>query len=838
MCISIIERDAVKSTLLESLLSETDYSLRRVLTEIITKFTQVDYPTNWPSLMPLLQESVQSADFTKIYNSLYALRKIIKRYEFKQNEARQPLEELMRMWFPYLQNLMHRLVSENSLEAAEVMKICIKIVHSCVFFQLPADGCIDMDVWFMILKTILNKHLPEASEGLEPFGQPVHIEERNAWSWWKLKKWAARVTFVLMERYGNPHRTGDENQSFAAKFRETISVQLLEPVMNTLNARAAGRFVTDDVYRMCLGFMVVALEMAPTFQHIKTNIDFVLFQVIFPTLCLKSGDAELFDEDPHEFIRRFNDENEAWLDPRAAAINLLQGLGRYRLKYTLPIFMPYLEKILTEYNSVPMELRDHTMKDGALVCVAYLAEVLHRHDKTFLPSFFSTHVLPEFQSPVGYLRARACWMVGYFDQVRWSSEEAGAILTEMLRCLRDPSIPVQHAAAASMKTLISSKEVKEFIRPILPDIIREYFRIIHDVDSPESVLDALQTFVEVYGQDIEGVAVEMAQQLSVVHSNYSSDGKDIDDDYMAMTASRALDIILVLIEKFENRPDVLVEVEKAMIPTMAKIVSGEGACLEYLDPILEMLKFFAYSVQETSPALLSFCGPLLKSMHEWAEDYSHDILTVLVILITKDPLSFSQGSYLGMNNLDMLLPIIQKAITNVGADEDQPFLLAKFLSTLAVSSKGLLTTYIPVFMNTVLMRLVNPCTEQLIMALVETMCALMYCDTVVFLETISSGNFHENFFSMLIQELGNIAKENNVRTKKLMILSLTSFLVCPKDKLPSIVAANMNVFFSFMVNFLFTTASENSGKEKKGFDGYGDEFEAEGDFNEFALGQR
>ena len=34
-----------------------------------------------------------------------------------------------------------------------------------------------------------------------------------------------------------------------------------------------------------------------------------------------------------------------------------------------------------------------------------------------------THVFPEFMSPLGYMRARACWMLHYFAEIKYSSEE-------------------------------------------------------------------------------------------------------------------------------------------------------------------------------------------------------------------------------------------------------------------------------------------------------------------------------------------------------------------------------------------------------------------------------
>ena len=45
---------------------------------------------------------------------------------------------------------------------------------------------IDVNAWFQILGHILQKDLPEASEGKEPSGQPLSLEDRKVWPWWKV----------------------------------------------------------------------------------------------------------------------------------------------------------------------------------------------------------------------------------------------------------------------------------------------------------------------------------------------------------------------------------------------------------------------------------------------------------------------------------------------------------------------------------------------------------------------------------------------------------------------------------------------------------------------------
>ena len=47
---------------------------------------------------------------------------------------------------------------------------------------------------------MIDKQLPEASEGKEPLNQPTDPDARAAWPWWKLKKWALRVASLFIQR--------------------------------------------------------------------------------------------------------------------------------------------------------------------------------------------------------------------------------------------------------------------------------------------------------------------------------------------------------------------------------------------------------------------------------------------------------------------------------------------------------------------------------------------------------------------------------------------------------------------------------------------------------------
>jgi hypothetical protein len=85
------------------------------------------------------------------------------------------------------------------------------------------------------------------------------------------------------------------------------------------------------------------VELSPTYKLIKPNLDWLCFNVLFKALCLNDAEIELFDEDPTEFVRKVHDPLEEWIDPRVAAINVLQMLARYRSADTLPRVMMHIQ---------------------------------------------------------------------------------------------------------------------------------------------------------------------------------------------------------------------------------------------------------------------------------------------------------------------------------------------------------------------------------------------------------------------------------------------------------------------------------------------------------------
>ena len=71
----------------------------------------------------------------------------------------------------------------------------------------------------------------------------------------------------------------------------------------------------------------------------------------------------------------------------------------------------------------------------------------------------ASHVFSEFQSSHGYLRARACWCIQNFSDIRYSSEDSlRYVLEQVLQCLLgEQALPIKVEAAIALQQLIKSQ---------------------------------------------------------------------------------------------------------------------------------------------------------------------------------------------------------------------------------------------------------------------------------------------------------------------------------------------------------------------------------------------
>jgi hypothetical protein len=449
-----VEKEQVRELLLEALLNETEKSIQDLLAETINHIAINDFPDKWPTLLPKLQQNIQHTDPSKIlhiHNALVALRKVCKRYEYKAREERGPLGVIVAQFFPILLPLAQNLSGpdQHSIEAALTLKLILKIFYSCTQFFIPnttGDASVislsnppSMQPWFDVLEKALAKPL---------LNQPESKEEKESWPWWKVKKWATQIMVRLFSRYGIPSTVESEAKAFSIYFSQHAAPQFLGPVCETLNLRPTGQFCPDRVIHLCLSFVDSAIDLSSTYKLIKPHLDFILWKVCFPTICLSQDDLDLFENDPHEFIHKQNSVMNDFVDPRLTAITVIINLVKSRGQDVINGILSFLDGCLKNYLNGS---KNHIEKDGCLQIMGALSVVLFKKKQYIsqVEPLLVNHVFPEFQSQVSFLRSRACSIIQNFEFIEWnkSGSNLNNLIQLVLQSLSDTNLPVQIEAS-------------------------------------------------------------------------------------------------------------------------------------------------------------------------------------------------------------------------------------------------------------------------------------------------------------------------------------------------------------------------------------------------------
>jgi len=736
-----------------------------------------------------------------------------------------------------------------------MLKQILKIFWSSTQFYLPFNDSNEkssigmarpeqLQPWFDILTRALQKPLPEASTGLEPRNQPVNVEARNAWPWWKVKKWSVQIMSRLFSRYGIPSYADDDlAKGFALYFSQQVAPQFLGPVCETLNLRPTGQFCTDRVVHLCLTYVDLAVELATTYKLLKPHLDFLLYQVCFPAMCLKEEDIDTFENDPVEFVQKQNSPMADFYDPRMSAITLVTDLVKHRGQDVTQNLLGRMTEILHRYSSAPPDQKNHVEKDGALLTFGSLAKFLLAKEKyaSEIEGLLVTSVLPDFNSPIAFLRFRACWMVQQFSAVKWSDDgtHLRQLLEMVLNRLSDPALPVQIEASKALRFLVEADGAEDTLLPVLPQLLTEYFRIMNEIGNDE-VVSALQVLLDKFGDHIEPHAVALVTQLSNAFSQYCTAGEDEDDDDAALAAAQCLECIATVLKGICGKQSMLKTLEPLLLPLVLKILGNDGDFIEYLECALDILTFLTYFQDTISQELWQAFPLIYVAFDQWAYDYLNMMVPCLQSYISKSPEVFLAGvAQLPEGNIpyiDLIVSMVAKTVTN-----DRSFVaecryaLSLFMCILH-NCRGKVDAYLP-FMNEIVLgklgQQVNAEIPLTRISIYQVLGSALYYNPQLELIELEKRGVTQQVFSKWIADMEGMERW---LPRKITVLGFASMLSMPTSALPASIASAIPQLIHTVVRMALALKEDTEKDETGGNEGIDEAAEGSSDVGDVDVG--
>uniref|UniRef100_A0A8B9E5E1 Importin 7 n=1 Tax=Anser cygnoides TaxID=8845 RepID=A0A8B9E5E1_ANSCY len=673
---------------------------------------------------------------------------------YKKPEERSPLIAAMQHFLPVLKDSFIQLLSDPSDQSVLIQKQIFKIFYALVQYTLPLELINQQNLteWIEILKTVVDRDVP--AETLQ-----VDEDDRPELPWWKCKKWALHILARLFERYGSPGNVSKEYNEFAEVFLKAFAVGVQQVLLKVLYQYKEKQYMAPRVLQQTLNYINQGVSHAVTWKNLKPHIQGIIQDVIFPLMCYTDADEELWTK-----IYNF-------ISPTTAAQTLLFTSCSKR-KEVLQKTMGFCYQILTEPNADPRK------KDGALHMIGSLAEILLKKKiyKDQMEYMLQNHVFPLFSSELGYMRARACWVLHYFCEVKFKSDQNLQTALELTRrCLIDDrEMPVKVEAAIALQVLISNQEkAKEYITPFIRPVMQALLHIIRETEN-DDLTNVIQKMICEYSEEVTPIAVEMTQHLAMTFNQVIQTGPDEEgSDDKAVTAMGILNTIDTLLSVVEDHKEITQQLEGICLQVIGTVLQQH--VLEFYEEIFSLAH--SLTCQQVSAQMWQLLPLVFEVFQQDGFDYFTDMMPLLHNYVTVDTDTLlSDTKY-----LEMIYSMCKKVLTGV-AGEDAECHAAKLLEVIILQCKGRgIDQCIPLFVEAALERL----TREVKTSELRTMClqvaiAALYYNPHLLLNTLENLRFPNNVEPVtnhfITQWLNDVDCFLGLHDRKMCVLGLCALI--------------------------------------------------------------
>ncbi|XP_024026202.1 importin beta-like SAD2 isoform X1 [Morus notabilis] len=759
--------------------------LRVQLGECLKTIIHADYPEQWPHLLDWVKVNL-SQDDPQVYAALFVLRILSRKYEFKSDEERVPVHRIVDEIFPSLLNIFNKLVqiANPPVDVADYIKLICKIFWSSIYLEIPKQ-LFDpnaFNAWMVLFLNILERPVP-----LE--GQPVDPEVRKTWGWWKVKKWTVHILNRLYTRFGDLKLHNPENRAFAQMFLRTYAGQILECHLNLLNVIRVGGFLPDRVTNLILQYLSNSISKNSMYNLLQPRLDVILFEIVFPLMCFNDSDQKLWDEDPHEYVRKGYDIIEDLYSPRTASMDFVSELVRKRGRENLQRFIQFIVEIFRRYDEAPVEFKPYRQKDGALLAIGALCDKLKQTEpyKSELERMLVQHVFPEFNSPVGHLRAKAAWVAGQYAHINFSDQNNfRTALHSVVSGMRDPELPVRVDSVFALRSFVEACRELDEIRRILPQLLDEFFKLMNEIEN-EDLVFTLETIVDKFGEEMAPYALGLCQNLAAAfwRCMNTAEADDEADDPGALAAVGCLRAISTILETVSRLPHLFPEVEPTLLPIMRRMLTTDGQ--EVFEEVLEIVSYMTFFSPSISLDMWSLWPLMMEALADWAIDFFPNILVPLDNYISRGTAHFlacKEPDY--QQSLWNMISTIM-ADKNMEDSDIEP--APKLIQVVFQNCRGQVDQWVEPYLRIAVERLRRSEKSYLKCLLMQVIADALYYNAALTLSILQSFGVATEIFGLWLQMLQQV-KKSGVRAnfrrehdKKVCCLGLTSLLALPADQL-------------------------------------------------------
>ncbi|CAG8948647.1 hypothetical protein HYFRA_00001766 [Hymenoscyphus fraxineus] len=772
-------------------LSASPPKVRQQLVPVLQKILHYDFPERWPAFIDITLQLLNTNDAASIFAGLQCLLALCRVFRFKSGETRADFDKIVDATFPRLLAIGQGLVNETSEEAGEMLHIVLKAYKHATFFEL-ALSLRDQPVvigWCTLFLQTVAKAVPATA-------LPDDFVEREANHWWKSKKWAYFNLNRLFVRYGNPSSlqkgNGEDYTEFAKTFIAQFAPEILKGYLQQIEGWVAK---TTWLSRPCLSYTLVFLDECvrpkEMWNHLKPHLDTLVTHFLFPVMCLSPDDVEKFDTDPEEYLHHKLNYYEEVSAPDVAATNFLVTLTKVRRKNTFTI-LAFVNTIVNEYEAAEDSKKNHVAKEGALRMIGTLSSVILGKKSPIAEQveyFLVRYVFPDFSSPQGFLRARACDTVEKFEQLDFKDpNNLLVIYRNILDCMADAELPVRVEAALALQPLIRHDIIRTSMQSQIPQIMQQLLKLANEVDV-DALSNVMEDFVEVFAAELTPFAVALSEQLrdtylrivrELLEKNEKRDDEESYGDYLddkSITALGVLQTIGTLILTLESTPDVLLHMESILMPVIS--ITLENKLYDLYNEVFEIIDSCTFAAKSISGTMWQAFELIHATFKAGAELYLEDMLPALDNFVQYGRAHLAETPAY----LDAMFSMVHDMFADPKVGGVDRICACKLAEGIMLSLRGDADKYVVEFIGMAMRTLTN--TETKVKSyrihLMEMVINAIYYNPVLALQVLEANQWTNKFFSLWFSSIDSFTR---VHDKKLSISAIVALLTLNADQVP------------------------------------------------------
>lgn len=695
--------------------------IRVQLAVCISHLVKHDFPGKWPGIAPKVAGYIESEQHETWMGALICLYQLVKNFEYKKPEERGALNQAMQVLLPMIHQRCVQLLPDESEASVYIQKQILKIFYALIQYFLPVDLITKQNFppWMELVRQIVDRPVPPAAQ------DNVDEEERPELVWWKCKKWALHILARCFERYGSPGLCSKEYNDFADWYLKSFSAGILQVLLKLLDHYRQKHYVAPRVLQQTFNYLNQGVSHALCWKIMKPHMLDIVREIIFPLMCHSEEDELLWQSDPVEYIRVKYDVYEEFFSPVSAAQGLLKSAVSKR-KEVLQKSMGFILQVLTTNGLVPHK------KAGALHMVGTIADVLlaKKIYKDQAELMIVNHVFPAFGASEGYLRARACWVLHCFSEVKYKNIHNLEMAMNLLRgcVVSDSELPVKVEAAISIQMLLTEQEkAKDILRPSVREIIVKILETLRETEN-DDLTSVLQKLVCSYVDEVTPLAIDITNHLAHTFAKVLENEGGVAGDEKAIAAMGILNTLDTMVTVMEDQPQILQHIESIVLNVIGLILRHN--VIEFYEELLSLI--YSLTCQGISENMWNVFPMLYQLFKNDGFDYFTDMMPALHNYITVDPKGFSSNP----KHLEIIYDMCKSVLTGDGG-EDAECHAAKLFEVILLQYKGQVDSVIPSFVEVALERLTREVrTSELRTMCLQVVIAALYYDPSLLMFTL------------------------------------------------------------------------------------------------------